>query len=162
MPARSRRTARALTVALAAFTVVSACSSSKPAAPTVAPKSRNQAEYVSGIAVAYYCTCDEWPGSWTELQRFDDYLHARSAAAGEPPLKRFEWSAIHASVYRHSDGSLIVAPKNEGRLEEKDGAAAKADEKQFAPIAVPMPDCTRFDRTRFATGCSRAAALSTH
>lgn len=127
----------------------------------MAPKSRAQAEYVSGIAAAYYCTCEEWPGSWNEMRRFDDYLHDRSAAAGEPPLKRFAWSDINATLAVHADGSLIVRTKNEGRLEQKNGQAAKTDDDEFAPIAVPAPDCSRFDRARFAGGCHRAAALKT-
>jgi hypothetical protein len=159
VPAESHRALCAVPLVL--FVLAAAgCSSEKPV--SVAPKSRDQAEYVSGIAVAYYCTCDEWPASWNELSRFDDYLHARSAAAGEPPLKRFAWSDINASVFVHSDGSFIVAPKSDAHLEKRGGAAAKADDEDFDPIAVPAPDCTRFDRVRFASGCARAAKLSRH
>jgi hypothetical protein len=150
---------RGLALALAVLSVVYGCSSNRNVEPvSVTPKSRDQAQYVSGIAAAYYCTCEHWPGSWNEIRRFDDYLHARSEAAGEPPLKRFAWADINATVYRHTDGSLIVTPKNDGRLEEKNGEAAKASDDEFDPIAVPVPDCSRFDRSRFVSGCERAAA----
>src|SRR5262245_60735239 len=105
MQIASRPPRPSVILTLPALTVMCACSSGRVQPVSVTPKSLDQAQYVSGIAAAYYCTCAKWPMSWSEMRRFDDYLHARSAAAGEPPLKRFAWSDIHAVVYRHSDGS---------------------------------------------------------
>jgi hypothetical protein len=112
--------------------------------------SNAHAEYVSGIAAAYYCTCTRWPASWDEIHRFDDFLHESAKRAGEAPMKRFAWTEVRATVHVHADGSLIIRTKSP--------MSASGDEDDFEPIAVPAPDCTRFDRNRFAGGCPRNAA----
>jgi hypothetical protein len=116
-------------------------------------RSNSQAEYVSGIAAAYYCTCSRWPGTWDELHRFDDFLHSRAEQGGEAPLKRFAWGDIVASLNVHADSALMIRPKDTGRDKSE-------DEANLEPIAVPTPDCSRFDRNRFAGGCERSAAVT--
>ena len=126
-----------------AIVLAAGCSAKDEEKPTeaTAPKASMQAEYVSGIAAAYYCTCERWPGSWTQLRRFDDYLHAQSQHDGAAPMQRFDWSGIEAGVSVHVDGSLVVRPE------------AGSEKDYIQPFAVPAPDCSRFDRSRFASGC---------
>jgi hypothetical protein len=145
-----RAKGRVVLAGAAAVLLAAACSSKPPPPPQPEPASRRstqQAGYVSGIAAAYYCTCSRWPGSWNELRRFDDYLHTRAEQQGESPMKRYAWADVSATVNTHADGSFIIRPKSplNGDPGEK--------EENLEPIAVPTPDCSRFDRARFAGGC---------
>jgi len=140
---RSRFRARVL-AALAGL-LLAACSSEKTPAPAPGievPKASMHAEYVSGIAAAYYCTCEEWPRSWKEMRRFDNYLHESAERGGEAPMARFDWGGIEAVVQTHVDGSLVIRPQ------------AGSESEYIEPFAVPIPDCSRFDRSRFESGCA--------
>jgi len=123
--------------------VVAACSTETPVKQPAdaAAEPRMRIEYVSGMAAAYFCTCERWPESWAELRRFDDNLHGKAEQGGQAPLRRFDWGGIEAVVSVQVDGSLGVRPE------------AGSEDEYLEPFGVPVPDCSRFDRSRFESAC---------
>ena len=112
------------------------------------PKVGRGEEYVTGIAAAFYCTCDRWPASWSELRGFDDRLHALSEKTGKPALQRFAWDTYtDASLGRSTEGYLTVSF----------GAASANDQ---GGTAVPFPDCSRFDRAKLESACRAAPSAA--
>jgi hypothetical protein len=138
---RFSRLALLAAVALAAW--LPACSA-KPKSDLVKPRVGRGEEYVTGMAAAFYCTCESWPGSWKELRAFDDRLHALSQQAGKPALPRFNWGSYpEAKLGRSTEGYLTVNFGTPG---------ADGDEE----VAVPFPDCSRFDRAKLAPACKQS------
>lgn len=121
------------------------CASQKQ--PDAAPQSKvgRSEEYITGIAAAFYCTCQRWPQSWAELRGFDDALHALAEKSGKPALPRFEWvKYADAKVGRSEEGYLMIN-------------LATASQSQAVGFAVPFPDCSRFDRSVYAAACAPAS-----
>ena len=138
-----RATRAAITVALFLASLACGCSAGANPEAAVQPKVGRSEEYVTGIAAAYYCACERWPNSWRELQAFDDALHVMSERSGKPALTRFEWTQYNnVKLGRSTDGYLTI---------DLGPGAQQAD-----GIAVPMPDCSRFDRTEIRPACATA------
>ena len=134
----------AVVVALLAV-LVCGCSSQKPKDP-LRPKIGRADTYVTGIAAAFYCTCERWPRTWYELNGFDDALHALAKDAGKAALPRFAWSDY--------PDARVATSSEEGYL-TIDFGPSKATVVE--DVAVPFPDCSHFDRTVYVSACPAAS-----
>lgn len=109
------------------------------------PKIGRADQYVTGIAAAFYCTCDRWPRTWDELRAFDDSLHTITQRAGKPAVPRFPWAD-------YKDMRLGTSAE-EGYLTIDFGSGADSGAQD---VAVPYPDCSRFDRAAYTDACAGA------
>jgi len=136
-----RATCATLTLSLVLASLVCGCSAETKPEPQSQSKVGRGEEYVTGIAAAFYCACGRWPDSWRELQEFDDALHVMSERSGKPALTRFEWTQYkNVKLGRSTDGYLTID--------------LGPGDQQADGIAVPMPDCSRFDRTEISPACA--------
>lgn len=125
------------------------CASGKKQPAPEPSKSDRAEEYVTGIAAAFYCSCERWPASWAQLRRFDDALHALSQESGKAPLPRFAWSD-------YPDAETGVT-EDGGYLKIALGSGASEPGKS---IAVSIPDCSRFDRQALVSACVQAGSVT--
>ena len=97
--------------------------------------------YIMGMASTHYCSCERWPSSWLELERFDDRWHADSHSKGAKPVPRIPWADLStSSVSVAADQHLSVSVRRAGA--------------EPVEIGVVLPDCSEFHPEVVAHLCS--------
>ena len=139
---RSLRRYAVVAVLVPALVVLAcACSSQKPKDP-LKPKVGRVDTYVTGIAAAFYCTCQRWPRTWDELSTFDDALHGLAERGGKAALTRFAWGDF--------PDARLGKSTEEGYLTIDFGPSKQTEVED---VAVPFPDCSHFDRASYTSAC---------
>jgi len=116
--------------------------SSQTVQSDVKPKVGRADAYATGIAAWFYCTCERWPRTWSELAAFDGELRLLAERAGKPAVPRFAWGAF--------PDARLGTSADEGYLTIDFGPSK---ETEATDVAVPFPDCSHFDRKTYVAAC---------